>query len=557
MCVPCQQMQASSSNTNSPHTAPVHPDNNNTTTNGDHHHHRGLVVPTHTGYDRLSPALRAPHQPDVIIGHLLQKRECPDSNTPETDAEHRLSRLTLARLKVDSFLDTHWGWVLSVSTFLMFFMIVGWVGCYSVLFISLQDEFGRSATETGWVGNLLYIVGSLSSPLTDCFLRKLSNRTTCIIGIITCSASLVSSSFAPQLFYLYFTLSLLYGVGWNLIFKGSMDLLMRYFPGNNCMRATSFVLMGSTVGLFCWTPIITKLLDVVGWRIACRISSGLILLLCLFFALPMKSPPHDNKKSSAPKDDTPHPHLKNSLKKPRKLKDEIVWIPQKEKSMLRMPEAWLFGLASLAPAIGMGFFNVNLVSYITSLGHSSHHGSMVVTITAASETGSKLLFAIIGDKLPFQKVHLITGISLISTLITLTCAFVSSFPLVCVVAVGIGFVKASMNTLPFPVGMEIFGPRKASQSSTLILFSAGVGTLVGGFIIGSAYDASNSYNISIYVCTGFFLLTSGAFLLIPLTAKIYKVIGVKVKVDEVTGTAEMVPVVEDEDFIIEEIVTTV
>ena len=74
---------------------------------------------------------------------------------------------------------------------------------------------------------------------------------------------------------------------------------------------------------------------------------------------------------------------------------------------------------------------------------------------------------------------------------------------------------------------------------------------------GSAYDASNSYNISIYVCTGFFLLTSGAFLLIPLTAKIYKVIGVKVKVDEVTGTAEMVPVVEDEEFIIEEIVTTV
>ena len=32
-----------------------------------------------------------------------------------------------------------------------------------------------------------------------------------------------------------------------------------------------------------------------------------------------------------------------------------------------MPEAWLFGLASLAPAIGMGFFNVNLVSIAVTL----------------------------------------------------------------------------------------------------------------------------------------------------------------------------------------------
>ncbi len=76
-------------------------------------------------------------------------------------------------------------------------------------------------------------------------------------------------------------------------------------------------------------------------------------------------------------------------------------------------------------------------------------------------------------------------------------------------------------------------------------------------VTGCAFDASNSYNISIYVCTGFFLLTSVSFLLIPLTAKIYKVIGVKVKVDEFTGTAAMVPVVQDEEFIIEEIVTTV
>jgi hypothetical protein len=32
---------------------------------------------------------------------------------------------------------------------MLFFNVVGWMGCYSVLFVSFQDEFHRSATETG------------------------------------------------------------------------------------------------------------------------------------------------------------------------------------------------------------------------------------------------------------------------------------------------------------------------------------------------------------------------------------------------------------------------
>lgn len=147
MCVPCQ-MQAGSSKSNSPHSTAAH---ENAAVTHENHHHQSLVS-SHTGYDRLSPVLPPPHQQPDVIRHLLQKRQCVDVNhVPGHVAAqtHPSSRLDRARLKAKAFFDTHWGCVVSASTFLMFFMIVGWVGCYSVLFLSLQDEFGRGATETG------------------------------------------------------------------------------------------------------------------------------------------------------------------------------------------------------------------------------------------------------------------------------------------------------------------------------------------------------------------------------------------------------------------------
>jgi hypothetical protein len=76
------------------------------------------------------------------------------------------------------------------------------------------------------------------------------------------------------------------------------------------------------------------------------------------------------------------------------------------------------------------------VSYATSLGYTINQGSTLLTIAAASEAGCKLVFAIFVDKLPFCKVHLMAALSLASTLITLSCAFVPSFPVLCVIGVG-------------------------------------------------------------------------------------------------------------------------
>ncbi|XP_022092749.1 monocarboxylate transporter 7-like isoform X2 [Acanthaster planci] len=424
----------------------------------------------------------------------------------------------------------------------------------------------RDTSVCCWVGSLAFIITSLVTPFKDCLRRRFSNRSICIIGVICCSVSVVTSSLVPQLFYLFFTFGVLYGVGTGLVFKSSLDLLLSRFP-SYCGRVSFLILTGSTAGVFAWTPILTALIDLWGWRQTCRISAAVILLVCLPSTLPMgmaPPPPQFDDTKKCPNTKNAHDaeiadgKLKSDRKKARQTrnnKEEIKWAGLKEKRILFMPEAWLFGLANLVSYVSMGFYNVNLVSYATSLGYSSNQGSTLLTIAAASEAGCKLVFAIFVDKLPFRKAHLMAVLSLASTLITLSCAFVPSFSVLCVIGVGMGLLRAAMNALPFPVGMEIFGPRKTSGSNTLILFAGGLGTITSAFAIGGTYDAFNSYDVAIYICTGCLLLTTVLYVLIPLISRLHKVIGLRVRIDEVTGVAEVIPVVEDETVMIEEFVT--
>ena len=46
-------------------------------------------------------------------------------------------------------LKSKWGWVVTLATFVLFFVTYGFIGCYGLLFVSLQEEFNSGATETG------------------------------------------------------------------------------------------------------------------------------------------------------------------------------------------------------------------------------------------------------------------------------------------------------------------------------------------------------------------------------------------------------------------------
>ena len=48
-----------------------------------------------------------------------------------------------------SWLRDRWGWVITLSTFVIFLISYGFFACYGLLFVAFQEEFKSGATATG------------------------------------------------------------------------------------------------------------------------------------------------------------------------------------------------------------------------------------------------------------------------------------------------------------------------------------------------------------------------------------------------------------------------
>eukprot|EP00057_Strongylocentrotus_purpuratus_P033876 XP_793108.3 PREDICTED: monocarboxylate transporter 12 [Strongylocentrotus purpuratus] len=189
-----------------------------------------------------------------------------------------------------------WKWIVTVSLAVVYFVSWGNIHSYPLLFGPLQEEFKTSAIETGWVGSVNIGLNCLASPLAAFLERKIGFRMTTALGVLLCAVGVFSSSFAPQLFMLYFTYGTMYGLGINLSFHASLCLMVQYFPTQNCRRATSIIMIGGTSGMLVFSPVMERLIRMFTWRGALRISGIFVLCLGLPFALLCKSPEETAKE---------------------------------------------------------------------------------------------------------------------------------------------------------------------------------------------------------------------------------------------------------------------
>ncbi|XP_041454122.1 monocarboxylate transporter 9-like isoform X1 [Lytechinus variegatus] len=183
-----------------------------------------------------------------------------------------------------------WKWIVTVSLAIVYFVSWGNIHSYPLLFGPLQEEFQTSAIETGWVGSVNIGMNCLASPLAAFLERRIGFRATIVLGVLFCATGVFVSSFAPQLFMLYFTYGTMYGIGINLSFHASLCLMVQYFPNKNCRRATSVIMIGGTSGMLVFSPVMERLIEMFTWRGALRISGIFVLFLGLPFALLCKSP---------------------------------------------------------------------------------------------------------------------------------------------------------------------------------------------------------------------------------------------------------------------------
>lgn len=130
-----------------------------------------------------------------------------------------------------------------------------------------------------WVGSLTIGLTFLLGPLGSTLCKTIGCRFTAIAGGVICAVGLLLTSFSCSLTLMFFTFSLLYGLGASLIFQAGLLITAKNF----CKRqylAIGLVSLGSSVGVLIFGPLTQFLLDVVGWRGVYRVTSSMFCLVC-------------------------------------------------------------------------------------------------------------------------------------------------------------------------------------------------------------------------------------------------------------------------------------
>ncbi|KAI9899311.1 hypothetical protein N3K66_005772 [Trichothecium roseum] len=111
-----------------------------------------------------------------------------------------------------------------------------------------NDTFpGASPLEYAFVGSLSISIALAISPVATLLVRHIGTKPTMLLGVLLETGSLIAASFATQIWHLFLTQGLTFGLGMGFLFVASVPIVPQWFTTKRSL-ANGFSSAGSGVG---------------------------------------------------------------------------------------------------------------------------------------------------------------------------------------------------------------------------------------------------------------------------------------------------------------------
>lgn len=176
--------------------------------------------------------------------------------------------------------DGGWGWVIVISSLVIHIIMDGITYSLGTYLTVFTETFGVSHAEASFVHSLLPAVTLACGPLASVLTNKFGCRLTTIIGSLIAFFGFFLSCFVKRFFYLYFTIGIIVGFGFGLIYVPAIVSVGYYFEKKRSL-AIGIAVCGSGIGTFILSPINRILVENYSYSGAFLIKSALCLNLCV------------------------------------------------------------------------------------------------------------------------------------------------------------------------------------------------------------------------------------------------------------------------------------
>ena len=381
--------------------------------------------------------------------------------------------------------DSRYGWVVVGAAFTL--MFVGFTAAYSfaAFFSAFQGEFGASRGHVALVFSVAAFIWFLLGAPGGVVADRFGPRNVALVGVASLVAALWLASEARSLAVLYATYSIGIGVGVGLVYVPSIGAVQPWF-GTNRAFASGLAVAGIGAGNIAGPLLAAWWIGLFGWRGAYMALAFFVLLLGGAAALLIRQ--HPGVSTAGPAAGVPL-HLAT-----------------------RTRAFWFIYVSLVLSCVGLFVPMVHLSPYAQDAGYSEAQGVMLVSLIGLGSLLGRFTIGGVADRLgripSLGAMYLGLGLMLVLWWSTKTWWVLAVFALV------FGICYGAYVALVPTIVMDLYGARSVSGIIGTLYTGAGLGTLVGPWLAGAAFDAFGAYDLPILIAAALSFLA--AFFVIPI-----------------------------------------
>jgi len=398
-------------------------------------------------------------------------------------------------MKVQSDLLHFYGWRIVIAGIIILAVGLGmFMSTNSLFVIPVSDSLGVTRGQFTFHRTIITLVSACLLPLYGKVIQRFGVRKVLLVGALMLGLVTIGYSFAQNIWHFY-VIAFVNGVFVTSVSFMVIGILVSAWFTDKKGLATGLAFAGSGLGGAVMIPIVSRVMETYGWRVAYMFMGllGLLILLPVIFFLVKEKPEKVGLK----------PYVSNG--DAEKDSDTAVFNISMSEA-LKTSRFWLLAVTFALISTFAAATNTHTAPFMTDLGYSVGMVSAIVSVFMLTLTFGKIVLGIVYDRFGVMTGNMVIVVCCLVFPIAALLSHLPPFPWVYAVAMGMASCGLSV-----PVAILII--RYFGQKGFPLIFSVftmimTIGPAISVPAMGAVHDITGSYRPAWIVFMAFSLVIS-------------------------------------------------
>lgn len=348
-------------------------------------------------------------------------------------------------------------------------------GIFEHHYLTIFPESNPSSIAfVGSVGSAVtYLAGFLAGIVADRF----GFRLTAMTGSVIMTVALILASFSTQVWHLYLTQGVLFGIGASLAYYPAIAAPSHYFSRKRGL-ATGIAVSGVGAGGLILAPLTNALIGHFDIYWTLRILAFICMVLCGGASLLIsESKEHYAAKESIEDEMDEKPEA--SITEDKSFFEAL--------KVFKDPQFLSLSIAELAASIGFLIPLYYMQTYAVFIGLSTENGALILGLTSGASLAGRIVLGVISDYVPNSYALLFCSWATALAIVVLW-TIARSFGMLLLSGLIFGFFGGGYLSLVPVAVADSFGTMQMASTIGLMYAAAGFGMLAGAPLAGFLLD---------------------------------------------------------------------